>query len=50
MGLFCKNSKTDPEMEEDMTVRVIKWCRKDTVRQAVLILLMLITILLGRIC
>ena len=50
MGLFCKNVKAGPETEEDMTVRVLKWCRKDTVKQAVLILLMLVTIMLGRIC
>ena len=50
MVLFCKNVKAGPETEEDMTVRVLKWCRKDTVKQAVLILLMLVTIMLGRIC
>ena len=48
MGLFCKNVKAGPETEEDMTVRVLKWCRKDTVKQAVLILLMLVTIMLGK--
>ena len=44
-GSYCLT-----ETEEDMTVRVLKWCRKDTVKQAVLILLMLVTIMLGRIC
>ena len=49
-GTVLQNVKAGPETEEDMTVRVLKWCRKDTVKQAVLILLMLVTIMLGRIC
>ena len=36
-------------MEGVMAAKLLRWCRKDEVKQAVLILLMLLTVFLGRI-
>ena len=47
MGVLCK--KKHFRMEGVMAAKLLRWCRKDEVKQAVLILLMLLTVFLGRI-
>ncbi len=47
MGVLCK--KEHSGMEVRMAAKLFRWCRKDEVKQAILILLMLLTVFLGRI-
>ena len=47
--LFCARESGSPGGRKSMPIRLLRWCRKDSVRQIALLLLMLITIILGRI-